>query len=77
MRIFSLVGAGGILLAPTRSRGVTHRMIARSHSTHALRFPTPYIKITETSKRSLLFLLVGAGGIEPSTVGLKGHCSTD
>ncbi len=23
------------------------------------------------------FLLVGAGGIEPSTVGLKGHCSTD
>lgn len=23
------------------------------------------------------FRFVGAGGIEPSTVGLKGHCSTD
>ncbi len=34
-----LVALGGILLAPTRSRGATHRKLACSLSTRALRFP--------------------------------------
>ena len=40
MSILVFVGAGGILLAPSRSPGTTHRMLACSHPTRALRFPT-------------------------------------
>ena len=54
-----MVGAGGILLAPTRSLDATH---------------SPALAGLLTSFDSFR---VGAGGIEPSTVGLKGHCSTN
>lgn len=59
-------GAVGILLAPTRSPGATHRMLTYSHSTHTLRFFTlPCKEILPPYIRQQYFF-AGAVGIEPT-----------
>ena len=75
MEVFIYVGVQGFLLAPTRSLGATHRKLALARF---LLTPFDSLSIKHKTKKSLNrdFHFVRREGIEPPTIGLKGHCST-
>lgn len=56
----------GFLLAPTRSRGATHRKLAHSLPTHALLIPPS--KKTKKTPLGVFFVFAGHLELEPSEI---------
>lgn len=55
----------GLLFAPTKSLSVTHRILARSYSTHALLVPSE-IKTKNRVTRTRFLVYVPRVGLEPT-----------